>query len=95
MIASSVDVEVCYGENYQLPDGSLVNTAGVYQFDYTAANGCDSVVSILLSVLDSIAVTQYVNVCFGEVATLEDGTVMSQDGVHTMYLTSQGGCDSV
>jgi hypothetical protein len=42
--------EICGGENYMLPDSSYVDTAMVFNKTYAAINGCDSIVTINLTV---------------------------------------------
>ncbi len=41
---------ICYNEFIGLPDSSQVNTSGRYQFLYKSKNGCDSIVTITLTV---------------------------------------------
>jgi hypothetical protein len=48
-----VDVVICDGEEYQLPDGTLVSGAGTYAQLLTSQEGCDSVVNINLSLQET------------------------------------------
>lgn len=41
---------ICYNEFIDLPDSNKVNTSGRYQFLYKSKNGCDSIVTITLTV---------------------------------------------
>jgi gliding motility-associated-like protein len=47
---ASVDAEICDGEEYILPDGSLADISGIYVSEYTTAAGCDSVITTNLTV---------------------------------------------
>ncbi len=44
--------QICEGENYMLPDSSYADTSVVFSATYTAINGCDSIITINLSVND-------------------------------------------
>ncbi len=46
----TVDVEMCDGEEYILPDGAIVTTSGTYVSEYTTPSGCDSVITTNLTV---------------------------------------------
>ncbi len=48
----TVEATVCPGTSYQLPDGSFVNTSGIYPVTLTTADGCDSTIVTDLTVLD-------------------------------------------
>ena len=48
-LSSTVNAQVCKGENYILPNGTMVSDSGSYQIAYTSANGCDSIVTTNLS----------------------------------------------
>jgi gliding motility-associated-like protein len=69
----SLSASICEGSNYTLPDGSLVNIAGEYPFVLTAANGCDSVVTVTLTVDPAINITlsDDVEICSGSSTILE------------------------
>lgn len=45
----TVTHEICPGESIVLPDGQIVNTAGVYLDTLVAFNGCDSVITTALA----------------------------------------------
>lgn len=44
------DQSICYGEFYTLPDSNRVSNEGKYQILYKNKNGCDSIVTISLTV---------------------------------------------
>ena len=39
-------IVICEGQNYTLPWGAVINTAGTYTYTYVSSMGCDSVVNI-------------------------------------------------
>jgi gliding motility-associated-like protein len=69
----SLSASICEGSSYTLPDGSLVNIAGEYPLVLTAANGCDSVVTVTLTVDPAINITlsDDVEICSGSSTILE------------------------
>jgi len=69
----SLSASICEGSSYTLPDGSAVNLAGEYPVLLTAANGCDSVVTVTLSVDPAINITLSadVEICSGSSTNLE------------------------
>ena len=46
----SVDAEICDGEEYLLPDGTIALVSGTYVNSYTTPAGCDSVITTNLTV---------------------------------------------
>jgi gliding motility-associated-like protein len=46
-----VNAQVCLGQSFTLPDGSIVNTAGTYPVTLVNSVGCDSLVTTNLSIL--------------------------------------------
>jgi gliding motility-associated-like protein len=69
----NLSASICEGSSFTLPDGSLVNLAGEYPVVLTAANGCDSVVTVTLSVDPAINITLSadVEICAGSSTNLE------------------------
>jgi len=66
--AVQVTDSICFNENYVLPDGTLVNTTGVYNDTIPASNSCDSIVVTNLYVRPAniiVAQSQSVTVCPG------------------------------
>lgn len=45
-----IAADICAGESYTLPDGSVVEESGVYNIDLTTAAGCDSLIETVLNV---------------------------------------------
>lgn len=52
-IVQEEDVDILGGESYTLPNGTVVTEAGIYQSDFTTAEGCDSIIITNLTVLVS------------------------------------------
>ena len=84
---------ICDGEVYN-DNGFNVNEAGVYTQTLQTLNGCDSIVTLTLSVNPVFNTNLSAFICEGETYT-ENGFNVSEAGVYTQTLTSVNGCDSI
>lgn len=92
---------VCSGSSYTYPDGT-VSTNIVANESHTSilisAQGCDSVITTNLSIVNSYTETANIQLCAGENYTYPDGTVSTNvvaNESHVSQLLSSGGCDSI
>ncbi|MEZ5172305.1 MAG: gliding motility-associated C-terminal domain-containing protein [Bacteroidia bacterium] len=92
-VSSSYSENICEGQVYTLPDGSTVSGAGTYEVTLTSAAGCDSLVSINLSLLSSSNETITAGICEGESYNL-NGSNYTTAGTYTQTIQNQAGCDS-
>ena len=84
---------ICYGENYTW-NGQTYSTEGEYSITLSNTNGCDSVVTLQLTILPEIFTTEeYVAICHGETYTW-NGQDYATAGSYTANLSSVLGCDS-
>ena len=84
---------VCYNEVFQVGD-SIFNSSGSYNVVLDAFNGCDSIVSLNLTVLDQIESNITDEICEDE--TIEIGQEsFSETGSYEVTLIAQNGCDSI
>ncbi len=90
--AAVVDIEICHDESY-LFDGQELTTTGSYFAQMTSANGCDSLVTLNLTVLPVISATINEEICLGE-TYLFNGQAIGTAGSYLDTLTSFNGCDS-
>ncbi len=86
-------VQTCAGTPYTL-NGQTYTLAGTYQQNFTAANGCDSVLTLELSIAPRLNGTLAVQTCAG-VPYMLNGQSYSTAGSYVQNLTAAGGCDSV
>ncbi len=89
---ANVSETICSGETYTFGSQSLSQT-GNYTEVFTA-NGCDSTVTLTLTVLSSIANTITETICGGETYILGSQQI-SQSGIYDETFASNGGCDSI
>ena len=80
---------ICYGEMY---DGQLFSNDTITTTILTNALGCDSIVTLNLTVLTDIEV-QYDTICDGE-SFYWNGMWYNQSGVHPFSYTNQYGCEA-
>jgi gliding motility-associated-like protein len=92
--ATEIVADICVGDLYALPDGSLTSTAGTYEFTLTAADGSDSLVIVELIVHPLSTVHIYDTVCLGDSYVLPDGSTTGATGTYYFVLSSVWGCDS-
>ncbi len=89
-----IDAEICQGACLTAPDGTQLCDGGSYNYQLTATNGCDSLLTIKLSL--TVPDTTYVNIstCEGECYE-QGGQLLCDPGVYNFQYSSPQGCDSV
>lgn len=90
---SEINASICEGETYDL-NGSSTDVAGVYQSILTNAVGCDSIVTVNLSVLENTMSTQQAEICEGDTYEYYDISTM-EAGSYETTIPNAAGCDSV
>ncbi len=89
-----VNVSICQGGSYTLPNGNIVTTTGVYPVTYTSSNGCDSTVTTNLTVKSSYNLSTNKSICQGQ--TYHIGThYYSSSGTYLDSLKTVYNCDSI
>lgn len=87
-------VTVCNEEApYILPWGELVNESGLYNQNFEAVTGCDSIVFQEVTILPAISTSLVSNICQGDSVTV-CGEVYKTSGNYQNVCTSFLGCDS-
>ena len=82
---------ICQGNTY-IWNGQTYSTAGEYSVTLSNINGCDSVVSLHLSVTPVSTAEEYVTACD---SYAWNDTTYTQSGDYTYTTTATNGCDSV
>jgi gliding motility-associated-like protein len=92
-----VAAKLCPGKTYTLPNGTTVNTAGIYPVTLTATNGCDSIVTTNLTAGVNATSTVNASLCPSKNYTLPSGTVVTTPGIYPVTLigAAASGCDSI
>ena len=90
---TAVSADICQGGNYDFFGQALTQT-GTYTHTLTSANGCDSVITLSLTV-HSMMLTQIADtICEGTSYPFFDQT-LTQTGVYAHALQTVYGCDSL
>jgi len=86
-------VSICHEDSYEM-GGQTYTQSGFYQVPLQASTGCDSVVSVSLTILPLNKHTQEVQVCAGSTYTIGNHTY-TESGTYVDTLVSYLGCDSI
>ncbi len=91
-IGSALSATICDGDSYDF-GGEILTDAGVYEAILIAENGCDSVVTLTLSVLTTHQTDLTASICEGD-AYDYNGDSLTDAGTYTYVFTGENGCDS-
>lgn len=88
-----IDHQICIGDSY-LFDGRVLNTSGTYVSAKKNAYGCDSIVTLNLSVGPYLRRSSDIHICRGESYTFR-GKTYTDEGVYRDTFPSRFSCDSL
>ncbi len=88
-----VEQEICEGSSFVF-GGQSYNTAGTYHDTLATQHGCDSVITLMLSVLDQFETDIAAQICVGDEYVF-GGNTFTQSGIYRDTLSSVDGCDSI
>ena len=91
--STNLSAAICEGTTYT-ENGFNVSEAGTYTQNLQTVNGCDSIVTLTLTVNPVADTTIAAAICEGEIY-YENGFMASREGTHTQILQTENGCDSV
>jgi hypothetical protein len=92
-IATNISETICTGTTYPF-DGANLDVSGTYVDTLVAAAGCDSIVTLYLTVTPLITNSITETICQGTSTTFGTQT-LSTSGTYTEMFTTSGGCDSL
>ncbi|MFM8317154.1 MAG: cohesin domain-containing protein, partial [Bacteroidota bacterium] len=90
--ASSITASICQGQTYTFGSQTLTSS-GTYTRNIIAANGCDSVITLALTVRSNASSNIAVAICQGQSYTFGNLSLTSS-GNFTRTIPSANGCDS-
>ena len=91
--STNLTAAICEGSSYS-ENSFNASEAGTYTQNLQTINGCDSIVTLTLSVNTVADTTIAAAICEGEIY-YENGFMASREGTHTQILQTENGCDSV
>ncbi|MCB0521779.1 MAG: gliding motility-associated C-terminal domain-containing protein [Saprospiraceae bacterium] len=93
VFATNIHLEACAGESATY-NGQPLAAGTTATFDFQAANGCDSTVTVTVDELPTYASALTLETCTGTMVTY-NGQALAPGTVTDFVLASVGGCDSV
>jgi len=93
-LTSSFNHSICTGNSY-LFNGQNLITAGAYKDTLTSIGGCDSIITLNLTILQNSFSNLNATVCSNEGYLLQNGIIVYTSGIYKDTLTAKNGCDSI
>jgi len=90
---NNIQASICEGGTFSLLDISE-STEGTYSTIIAASNGCDSLITVDLSVGTEVQVILYETICEGDTYAIY-GIVADTSGIYTTTVDGTGACDTV
>lgn len=87
------DIQICSSASYDF-FGDILNTPGEYQHILTSQEGCDSIISLNLTVGDFYQTTFNATICEGDVY-VANGFNRAEAGIDTLFFEATNRCDSL
>jgi len=91
--SSQLDTSICQGDSLYF-NQNVLWTAGTYRSILPSRNGCDSSITLNLSIKPTYSIPFDVTRCASDSFTLGN-VVMKQSGLYSIPLSSSQGCDSI
>ena len=87
--SSTVNVAICEDDNYTLPNGNVVNTAGTYSVTLGNSNNCDSTITTILDInlIGNFQALDNIIVCDGLARTI---TISSNNMTNFEWFVNEG-----
>jgi len=92
-VPTTPNISICTGQSYMF-GGNNLTTSGSYTDTFSASNGCDSIVNLMLNVNDTIYFAFDDSICQGQQYPF-GGINYSMAGTYNDTLVSNAGCDSI
>ena len=91
---TTIEVDICKGASYEI-DGQAYNKPGLYPVYHTSINGCDSIITYKLNVLEKMYTMISDTITEGEVYNKNGFENLTEEGIYNDTLVAVGGCDSI
>ena len=89
----SIDVDICEGDTYPFGNSNY-SEAGIYQHTFATNSGCDSVVSLFLTVIEINTTILEDSICSGDIYDFNE-QMISESGRYESVVKTAFGCDSI
>ena len=95
VLYDTISVVVCDGESFMVGNDSYTySKSGSYDITIPSVDGCDSIVTVNLTVKPSHNISIYDTICDGR-TYVWDGVQYTETGTYTKIYTNHYGCDSI
>jgi hypothetical protein len=95
VVTGTQTATVCANQLPYIWNGNTYNAAGTYKDTLISATGCDSIVTLTLSVNPVVTGTQTATVCDNQLPYTWNGNMYNAAGTYKDTLISAAGCDSI
>jgi len=95
VLTSTDNSEICYKDLPFVYGDSTFTTAGTKDVYFKSQNGCDSIVTVTLTVIPVLTSTDNPEICYKDLPFVYGDSTFYASDVKNVYFTSQNGCDSV
>ncbi|MCI4670397.1 MAG: right-handed parallel beta-helix repeat-containing protein [Bacteroidia bacterium] len=92
-VVENLSASICQGQSFTF-GSQILTTSGTYTETFTSNQGCDSVVSLRLSVGNQVVENLNASICQGQ-SIFFGGQARSTSGIYTDTLLSSTACDSI
>ena len=92
-ISEALEFEICEGDSIEVNNETYFD-AGTYEQQFTTAEGCDSLVYIVLDVFPNYELEESYTICDGTSIIIDD-VEYDESGTYPQMLQTVNGCDSL
>lgn len=92
-VTTSLQEQICNGDNYNF-NGEIVSTMGTYYDTLQTTLGCDSIITLELTVLQEVTTTLQEQICEGDNYNFNGETLVLAGTYHDTLINTMG-CDSI
>ncbi|NUN99142.1 MAG: T9SS type A sorting domain-containing protein [Saprospiraceae bacterium] len=89
---TTLEASFCSGDNYEF-NGDILTAGGVYTAILQNSSGCDSIITLELTALETSLTSVDATICAGETYSFE-GQDYTETGIYSAVYTNAAGCDS-
>ncbi|MGQ8338919.1 Ig-like domain-containing protein [Sunxiuqinia sp. A32] len=94
-ITETENIEICQAQLPLTWNSLVIDTAGVYIDTLTNVAGCDSIVTLTLTISPEIRSEEFIEICEAALPYDWNGHIINAAGSFTDSLTNIAGCDSI
>src|SRR4029078_3756391 len=94
-LTSTTNSTICANQLPYSWNGQTITTAGTYTANLIAANGCDSIATLILTFNPALTSTTNTTICANQLPYTWNGQTITAAGTYTANLTAVSGCDSI